>query len=239
MESITFTLETITPLFIAGADDKTSELRPPSIKGMMRFWWRAYKYPQLLNPSQEEKIKELSKLEGKIFGSSKEGGGKSSFSLRILCDVPISSNLNKFPKHNIQVTTSKGKSFHINILEYMAYGTYEYKKGQLNPGTRVTILLNILDNKYKDEILKSLYFWSAFGSLGARARNGFGNFSVVNRTIFREIGEDFVSNIVPISNMLTSYFIGNDVPPFSAFSRNARLFRARVTHRDWHSCLAS
>jgi len=31
----------ITPLFMAGADGKTPELRPPSFKGMMRFWWRA------------------------------------------------------------------------------------------------------------------------------------------------------------------------------------------------------
>ncbi len=41
MKSIKFTLETITPLFLAGADGQTPELRPPSIKGMMRFWWRA------------------------------------------------------------------------------------------------------------------------------------------------------------------------------------------------------
>jgi len=41
MYSVSFELETITPLFMAGADGITPELRPPSFKGMMRFWWRA------------------------------------------------------------------------------------------------------------------------------------------------------------------------------------------------------
>ncbi len=41
MKTIEFECETITPMFLAGADGKTPELRPPSIKGLMRFWWRA------------------------------------------------------------------------------------------------------------------------------------------------------------------------------------------------------
>jgi len=117
MKSIPFTLETITPLFLAGADGKTPELRPPSIKGMMRFWWRAYKYPQLPMLSQKEKIETLSELEGEIFGSSSKGGRKSSFSIRIIPKSVKSPAFNKFPPHNIQVSTSKGKTFHINILE--------------------------------------------------------------------------------------------------------------------------
>jgi len=28
-------------MFLAGADGVTPELRAPSIKGAMRFWWRA------------------------------------------------------------------------------------------------------------------------------------------------------------------------------------------------------
>ncbi|WP_345894648.1 type III-B CRISPR module RAMP protein Cmr1 [Phaeodactylibacter xiamenensis] len=41
MESITFHCKVITPMFLAGADGQTPELRAPSIKGAMRFWWRA------------------------------------------------------------------------------------------------------------------------------------------------------------------------------------------------------
>ena len=41
MHSITFTCETSTPMFLSGADGVTPELRAPSIKGALRFWWRA------------------------------------------------------------------------------------------------------------------------------------------------------------------------------------------------------
>jgi CRISPR-associated protein Cmr1 len=41
MIQIHFNCEIITPMFLAGADTGQPELRPPSIKGAMRFWWRA------------------------------------------------------------------------------------------------------------------------------------------------------------------------------------------------------
>ena len=62
MQSITFECEVITPMFLAGADGVTPELRPPSIKGALRFWWRA------LNGHLE--LSELKRIEGKIFGDT-------------------------------------------------------------------------------------------------------------------------------------------------------------------------
>ena len=42
METITFNCRFITPAFLGGANPKgTPELRPPTIKGALRFWWRA------------------------------------------------------------------------------------------------------------------------------------------------------------------------------------------------------
>lgn len=64
MHKITFTCETITPMFLAGADGKTPELRAPSIKGALRFWWRA------LNGHLD--LGTLKEREGKIFGSTEQ-----------------------------------------------------------------------------------------------------------------------------------------------------------------------
>lgn len=36
-----FEIEAITPMFLAGADPHSAELRVPSVKGALRFWWRA------------------------------------------------------------------------------------------------------------------------------------------------------------------------------------------------------
>lgn len=62
-------------MFMAGADGKTPELRPPSIKGMMRFWWRAM--------HGHLSIEELRKKEGELFGSSDEKIGRSKFALSV------------------------------------------------------------------------------------------------------------------------------------------------------------
>lgn len=42
MSELTVHLETVTPLFLGGAEPtKSAELRPPSVKGALRFWYRA------------------------------------------------------------------------------------------------------------------------------------------------------------------------------------------------------
>jgi CRISPR type III-B/RAMP module RAMP protein Cmr1 len=64
MQSITFECEVITPMFLAGADGSTPELRPPSIKGALRFWWRA------LNGHLP--LRELKRIEGEIFGDTEK-----------------------------------------------------------------------------------------------------------------------------------------------------------------------
>ena len=67
-----FEVEIITPLFLGGADKVKSEIRPASIKGAIRFWWRAlygYKF---------DSIEEMAEQEGLIFGSTEM---KSSFSI--------------------------------------------------------------------------------------------------------------------------------------------------------------
>jgi len=72
MGNIVFECETVTPLFMYGADDKMLELRPASIKGVMRFWWRAINGNLPLDKLREQ--------EAEIFGDTKR---KSSFSIKI------------------------------------------------------------------------------------------------------------------------------------------------------------
>ena len=38
MQEVIFDLQTITPLFLAGADQQAAELRAPSFRGVMRYW---------------------------------------------------------------------------------------------------------------------------------------------------------------------------------------------------------
>jgi CRISPR-associated protein Cmr1 len=75
LKSITFECETVTPMFLAGYDGATPELRPPSIKGIMRFWWRAF--------NGHLSIDKLMEIEGNIFGAADKNIGRSKFNIQV------------------------------------------------------------------------------------------------------------------------------------------------------------
>src|SRR3990172_5820707 len=79
MNTIEFQCETITPMFMGSADPQECELRPPSIKGAMRFWWRA------INGNLG--LDELRKREAEIFGGSGEKEAERSKVIIKLHDI--------------------------------------------------------------------------------------------------------------------------------------------------------
>lgn len=75
MESLKLDCEIVTPLLLSGAYANEPDLRAPSIKGTMRYWWRA------VNVNLD--LKKLSNEEERHFGTSKGKVGRSKFNLRI------------------------------------------------------------------------------------------------------------------------------------------------------------
>ncbi len=150
LKTITFTCETITPMFLSGADGSTPELRPPSIKGALRFWWRA------MNGGD---YRELKKREDEIFGSTKI---KSKLLISIIENWKC-SNSEYVTKQNY---TNKYLFFPLQMLDE--------RKG-IPAGKNFTIELASKD----DEVLKQgvCAFWllSFLGGIGFRARRGGGN----------------------------------------------------------------
>ncbi len=64
MNYVDLHLELLTPAFLAGANQQAVELRAASIKGLLRWWWRAsegHRFPSSI---------ELAKAEAKLFGSA-------------------------------------------------------------------------------------------------------------------------------------------------------------------------
>lgn len=64
MNHIDLELEILTPAFLAGADQHESELRAASIKGLLRWWWRASEGHRFRSPV------ELNEAEAAVFGSA-------------------------------------------------------------------------------------------------------------------------------------------------------------------------
>ena len=45
----------VTPMFIGGGDKQEApEIRPPSVKGALRFWWRALQWGECLNSQNQD-----------------------------------------------------------------------------------------------------------------------------------------------------------------------------------------
>lgn len=147
MKQITFNIETITPMFMAGADQEKFELRPPSFKGLLRFWWRAM---------QEEKdIDRLAHREAELFGGTQEGQGKSPVRFRFVSDEV------KQLKHDHKCYLLPHKS----SVEVRA----------LNSGQTFTCLLDFNKSAYQDTTCAAFKLAILAGGFGKRSRRGFGS----------------------------------------------------------------
>ena len=73
------TYRVVTPMFCAGANPGKAELRLPSFKGVLRFWWRALAWSRL-----DGNLEEIRRQEDALFGST--GEGQSRVSMRLAID---------------------------------------------------------------------------------------------------------------------------------------------------------
>lgn len=177
MEKITFECETITPMFLAGADGFTPELRAPSIKGALRFWWRA------LNGHMS--VPHLKKREAKIFGGSYQENNKQiMLSSKLKVEI-LEKNIRIHPytdlKNSEFIETPRGK---MPVLKYITYGMYSFKKDEPDRSfiTGTWKLKLSYPKNEENDIIDTIRVFNNFGGLGSKARNGLGSVFINNLT---------------------------------------------------------
>ncbi len=194
-----FECETITPMFLAGADGRTPELRSPSIKGMMRFWWRAL--------HEHLTIEKLKEDEAKIFGTSDETIGRSKFSIRVnkqLINNDIVKSLwEEIPSE--ERTSERGKKYKVpkkyEGISYLLYSTFRVnERPYIKSGTPFSIQISLYDDKILQELINSVYVLAFFGGLGSRNRRGAGSFRL--RQIISD-KDELCKTIVDTNNILS------------------------------------
>jgi len=166
MEKITVNLKTVTPVFLGGAlPNEKSEIRVPSIKAAMRFWYRAIDsdYNKKADPAQNES------WEDKIFGSS--SGGQAEFLLRAggALEGRFSWDNKKYEK--------------LNGINYFGYtlNLGDNNRRFIPPGKDIALTLTFRkqpEMKIRRSILASLWLLGHIGGLGSRSRRGFGTVSL-------------------------------------------------------------
>lgn len=240
-------------MFMAGADGITPELRAPSIKGALRFWWRAMNGHLVEEKNGKWDYSLLKAKESEIFGDAGDSFGKSK--IQILISKPlVDVSWEDLPEHmhkTYEGNSRNNRSFNINIIDYLAFGPVtrdkELKKNVLTRGyfkeeKPFEIILKT-DEKYVNEVSKAFFMLSQHGGLGAKTRNGFGGFNIKNvaisplnsdqppdqkNSIFRG-NENFRSD-------LNSY-CKTSTKPFTSLSGKSMVFQTDL-QKNWHTALA-
>jgi len=154
MQSITFTCEVITPMFLNGADGQTPELRAPSIKGAMRFWWRAL--------HAHLPLAELKKQESAIFGGSGDNVSRSKILIRV------------FHANQLQTRTEELVP-HKPFMKAQAINEGQVFDVQLSiTNSKAPININQLRALFELTCL--------LGGLGKRVRRGMGSINIIKVT---------------------------------------------------------
>ena len=210
-----YQIEVVTPLFMGGANPEEPELRAASIKGLLRFWWRARQGMQ--------NISELKSQEDSFFGSTDR---RSKFSIYFTetNNLKIENSIHRGKKFTTQ---AKGKHIQQNIIDYLGFGLCQYEKGKgnvfkrnhISPGNTFNLHIIFENSSCYDNILQAFNDLESFGGLGAKSRNGFGSIKIKNMNL---------NNVVPRQHNLVDY---------TSFSKYSQLFLFQK-YESWHNALS-
>jgi CRISPR-associated protein Cmr1 len=164
MNTLTATYRVVTPMFLGGAEPTAeAELRLPSFKGALRFWWRAIMWGKVKD------VDELRRREAELFGSSENGQSRLILSMekvRTFEDRPAGQ-------------------WRANSWEqYTGYGLRDEVKGDrrfIPPGTTwvVRVRLRDYEPRHMDQVVAAMKLVGLVGGLGARSRNAWGSLTLL------------------------------------------------------------
>ena len=223
------TYRVVTPMFCAGAEPEQAELRLPSFKGVLRFWWRALSWARLRGD-----LAKILEEEAELFGSS--SGGQSRVSLR-------------FEKATHPELVSKGAVLSISAEDqrtvgegarYLGYGVMEAfasrnrgtEAGQLTRScVRAPLDFTVrargrrLTKDTVETLLDALIAVGVVGGMGARSRRGYGSLSLRSLSVnAAELWTEpqSLNDLRDRIHMLQCNGDPNRLPEFTAFSRGTR-----------------
>jgi len=169
----------VTPMFLGGADQKASSIRPSSVKGAIVFWWRVLNSHKYVGAGNEQiDYRKFKCREKKIFGSDE---GQSNMLLRvrhnklkvispprILCEDGVRINREAaYFGYGLMKTDDKN------------FGKLERSAIRSNQEFSVQILFhNDFDGEAIKEILNAVKAFGMVGGLGARVRKGYGSLAL-------------------------------------------------------------
>jgi len=212
----------VTPLFMSGADKERAELRAASIRGVLRFWWRA------LALGHYGTWQEVRKAEFNLFGSSSGGQSRVHLSLKVLRQSDEKCKPGGHLKDGLNNYLWPG-------LRYLGYGAIQPElRPHLDSPVHGALKLYLrpsakkIDPEMEADLLEeAIMAMGLLGGLGSRSRRGFGSFNLLElkrdgMTRYPKNKEDYLDSL---SQIYEKHAIElSDVPDYTAFSQDSRAY---------------
>lgn len=221
-----------TPMFIGDATQQAASIRPPSLKGALRFWWRALQWPRLYQEEGATALKRLHHEEAELFGlaakkdaQGHEVGGQARVTLRVeSADVEVG-------RPHITEKSSLPYLLGLGLFQPGKPPKGGVKRSAIQPGGCFTLVLigrpgrNGPTDAQWQSLEEALLVFGLLGGQGSRARKGLGSVSLQalkggalqapqTAEAYRQVISGLLGNL-PLE--------GNSLPPFTAFSGLTRL----------------
>ncbi|MBU0655547.1 MAG: type III-B CRISPR module RAMP protein Cmr1 [Gammaproteobacteria bacterium] len=214
------TYRIVTPMFIGDAEQKASGISPASVKGALRFWWRALMWGKIRAdfPDDASALKCLHCQEGSLFGSSADKGNAAAFTLRVTSNAKAATLSSPQPG----IIYLLGQGLYRNVYLRPALALDATLKVELHINSKTEKQTQADYDVQNEQLVQALFALGLLGGLGSRARKGFGSLSIESLTN----GKDAVAipkNVTELTTALSSWKCTVGLPPFTAISSQARI----------------
>ncbi len=211
MRRLEATYRITTPMFCSGADQAKAELRLPSFKGALRFWWRALMWREV------QDVGELRQREHALFGASDQNYGQSKVRLRWGKEGPPALCGDEHGKWNVkewQAYTGYG------LIETLGTGNNKKRKF-FKDEQQFTLRVGLYDASSSTQVENSLVALGLFGGMGGRSRKGWG--SVQLERLGGATDWQKPDSVESLRSAIASVVKKSDAPapPYTAFSRDS------------------
>ena len=175
------TYRIVTPMFIGDAEQKASGISPASVKGALRFWWRALMWGRIRAeiPSDTAALQRLHREESALFGTSADNGSAAKFTLRVDATTVSITRATDWPSGGNDPSGYLG----LGLWQSGSHdrGNFQPHREYIREGQAFGVTISAvtdLSDALIQQLRDALTAWGLFGGLGSRARRAFGSIAI-------------------------------------------------------------
>lgn len=220
---LTLHYKIVTPMFLGGENHKVddTQMRNASLKGALRFWWRALNWGRMLqaaNQSESDGLKKLHAEEGRLFGKASDGKDSQQSQVR------LSSTLT-----NAKLERPGSDLASASLGYLLGQGLYHFRdkvlREHLSDG-QLELTLSFkpgIDPQGLASVRQAAIALGIFGGLGSRARKGLGSLSIQSIAESGQTPQTFTTLSAIKQFIATLDFSAPENAPLSALSVASRI----------------